>query len=124
VVEARPGRVHDVRKIGEPIDEVGRRAAVLGKLLETGRETFGKLLGALRRADRRTHSTWRGDVAHARGYIELDAKAFMHPVRNFHNYIHPRRQAAENFTPDHETVALSWGPVHAVLNDLEQSAAT
>lgn len=64
------------------------------------------------------------DMAHARGHIELDAKAFMHPVRNFRNYIHPRRQAAEAFTPDHETVSLSWGPVHAVLNDLEQSALT
>ncbi len=62
------------------------------------------------------------DAAHERGHIELDAKAFMTPVRNFRNYIHPRRQAAEAFSPDHETVSLSWGPVHAVLNDLEQSA--
>lgn len=64
------------------------------------------------------------DTAHERGHIELDAKAFMTPVRNFRNYIHPRRQAAEAFVPDNETVSLSWGPVHAVLNDLEQSAKT
>ena len=62
------------------------------------------------------------EEAHRRGHIELDAKAFMSPVRDFRNYIHPRRQAAEAFTPDQETVSLSWGPVHAVLNDLEQSA--
>jgi hypothetical protein len=62
------------------------------------------------------------DAAHSRGHIELDAKAFMTPVRNFRNYIHPRRQAAEAFNPDQETVSLCWGPVHAVLNDLEQSA--
>jgi hypothetical protein len=61
------------------------------------------------------------DTAHERGYIELDAKAFMAPVRNFRNYIHPRRQAAQRFTPNQETVSLSWGPVRAVLNDLEQS---
>jgi hypothetical protein len=62
------------------------------------------------------------DEAHARGHIELDAKEFMTPVRNFRNYIHPRKQATEPFTADRETVSLSWGPVHAVLNDLEQSA--
>ena len=45
----------------------------------------------------------------------------MHPVRDFRNYIHPRR-AVEAFTPDDQTASLSWGPVHAVLNDLEQSA--
>jgi hypothetical protein len=61
------------------------------------------------------------DAAHERGHIELDAKAFMVPVRNFRNYIHPRRQAAQRFTPNQETVSLSWGPVRAVLNDLEQS---
>lgn len=62
------------------------------------------------------------EAAHSRGHIELDAKAFMTPVRNFRNYIHPRRQAAEGFVPDADTVSLSWGPVLALLTDLEQSA--
>jgi len=60
------------------------------------------------------------ETAHAHKLIELDAKDFMDPVRNFRNYIHPRRQAAQSFRPDHDTVALCWGPVHAVLNDLER----
>ena len=63
-------------------------------------------------------------TAHKNRHIELDAREFMVPVRDFRNYIHPRRQAAESFKPDQETVSLSWGPVHAVLNDLEQSAST
>jgi hypothetical protein len=62
------------------------------------------------------------DAAHRDGHIALDAHAFLNPVRNFRNYIHPRRQHAERFNPDHETVSLCWGPVHAVLSDLEQSA--
>lgn len=60
--------------------------------------------------------------AHARGHIALDAKAFVDPVRSFRNYIHPRRQAAEAFAPDDDTVCMAWGTVHVVLSDLEQSA--
>lgn len=62
------------------------------------------------------------DAAHRDEHIALDAHAFLNQVRNFRNYIHPRRQQAEKFMPDGETVSLCWGPVHAVLNDLEQSA--
>ena len=61
------------------------------------------------------------DTAHDRGLIQLDAKNFMHPVRNFRNYIHPRQQLESSFNPDQDTVALCWGPVHAVLNDLEST---
>ncbi len=61
------------------------------------------------------------DAAHREGHIALDAKAFMDPVRDFRNYIHPRRQHAERFTPDAETVSLCWGPVHALLNDLDST---
>lgn len=60
-------------------------------------------------------------VAHNRGLIQLDAKNFMDPVRNFRNFIHPRAQLESGFVPDHDTVTLCWGPVHAVLNDLEES---
>ncbi len=63
------------------------------------------------------------DAAHREGHIALDAHAFLNLVRNFRNYIHPRRQQLEKFRPDHETVSLCWGPVHAVLSDLEQSAS-
>jgi hypothetical protein len=60
------------------------------------------------------------DTAHDKGLIQLDAKNFMDPVRNFRNFIHPRQQLENDFLPDHDTVALCWGPVHAVLNDLEE----
>jgi hypothetical protein len=61
------------------------------------------------------------DTAHERGLIQLDAKNFMDPVRNFRNFIHPRAQLESRFVPDHDTVGLCWGPVHAVLNDLEEN---
>jgi hypothetical protein len=63
------------------------------------------------------------DVAHDEGLIQLDAKNFLHDVRDFRNYIHPRYQLERRFAPDVDTVRLCWGPVHAILNDLEASAA-
>jgi hypothetical protein len=60
------------------------------------------------------------DTAHQKGLIQLDAKNFMDPVRNFRNFIHPRQQLENDFLPDQDTVSLCWGPVHAVLNDLEE----
>jgi hypothetical protein len=62
------------------------------------------------------------DTAHDRGLIQLDAKDFMRPVREFRNYIHPRRQFETNFTPDADTVAMCWTPVQALLNDLDNGA--
>ncbi|WP_026421870.1 hypothetical protein [Actinokineospora inagensis] len=59
------------------------------------------------------------DTAHDRELIQLDAKNFMHPVRDFRNYIHPRQQLEKSFSPDQDTVALCWAPIHALLNDLE-----
>lgn len=63
------------------------------------------------------------DTAHQRGLIQLDARNFMDPVRDFRNFIHPRAQLEKVFTPDRDTVGLCWGPVHAVLNDLEAALA-
>lgn len=63
------------------------------------------------------------DTAHHKGLIQLDAKNFMDPVRNFRNFIHPRQQLEHDFLPDQDTVSLCWGPVHAVLNDLEEHHA-
>lgn len=58
-------------------------------------------------------------LAHQRGIIQHDAMNFMEPVRNYRNFIHPRHQLENDFSPDQDTVSLCWGPVHAVLNDLE-----
>jgi hypothetical protein len=61
------------------------------------------------------------DTAHERQIIELDAKNFMDPVRDFRNYIHPRHQLESRFTPDSDTVAMCWPPVQALLNDLDMA---
>ena len=60
------------------------------------------------------------DTAHSSGWIQLDAKGFMHTVRNFRNFIHPRKEWAEQPEFDNDSVRLCWAPVHALLNDLEQ----
>ncbi|WP_222853763.1 hypothetical protein [Fodinicola acaciae] len=60
------------------------------------------------------------DTAHARNLIQLDAKDFMHKVRDYRNYVHPRKELAEQPAFDADSVRLCWGPVQAVLNDLEQ----
>ncbi|GAA4661572.1 hypothetical protein GCM10023214_62350 [Amycolatopsis dongchuanensis] len=60
------------------------------------------------------------DTAHDRGLVQLDAKDFMRPVREFRNYIHPRKQFETDFTPDGDTVAMCWTPVQALLNDLDK----
>jgi hypothetical protein len=59
------------------------------------------------------------DTAHDDGLIQLDAKDFMRPVREYRNYIHPRSQYEANFAPDADTVAMCWPPVQALLNDLD-----
>lgn len=59
------------------------------------------------------------NTAYARGWIQLDAKTFTHTVRDFRNYVHPRREFAERPEFDADSVRLCWAPVHAMLNDLE-----
>jgi hypothetical protein len=60
------------------------------------------------------------DIAHSSGWIQLDAKDFMHTVRDFRNFVHPRKEWAEQPEFDNDSVRLCWAPVHALLNDLEQ----
>lgn len=60
------------------------------------------------------------DTAHAKDWIQLDAKAFAHNVRDFRNFIHPRKEMSEQPRFDADSVMLCWAPVHAILNDLEQ----
>ncbi|WP_216894131.1 hypothetical protein [Nocardia alni] len=64
------------------------------------------------------------DTAHAHGWIQLDAKTFMHTVRNFRNYIHPGKELADNPDFDNDSVGLCWAPLQAMLNDLEQRFQT
>jgi hypothetical protein len=61
------------------------------------------------------------DIAHAKEWIQLDATTFMHNVRNFRNFVHPRKENAEQPNFDQDSVMLCWAPVHALLNDLEEN---
>jgi hypothetical protein len=60
------------------------------------------------------------DIAHQRGWIQLDAKNFMHTVRDFRNFVHPRKEWTHQPDFDGDSVRLCWAPVHAIINDLEQ----
>lgn len=61
------------------------------------------------------------DITHAKDWIQLDAKKFAHNVRDFRNFIHPRKEMSEQPRFDADSVMLCWAPVHAILNDLEQN---
>ncbi|MGH3438851.1 MAG: hypothetical protein ACRDRN_20570 [Sciscionella sp.] len=59
------------------------------------------------------------DTVHTKGWIQLDAAGFMHKVRDYRNFVHPRKEMAEQPDFDRDSVGLCWAPVHAMLNDLE-----
>lgn len=46
------------------------------------------------------------DVASEIGMFKLDIKDFSKVIRNYRNYIHPRQQALDNFTPDIHTASI------------------
>mgnify|MGYP003683490463 CR=1 FL=1 len=50
--------------------------------------------------------------------LSKDVEAHSHSLRKFRNYIHPARQAAENFSPDHHTSQISWQVLKAAIADL------
>lgn len=60
------------------------------------------------------------DVAHEKGWIQLDAKDFMHNVRQYRNFVHPRAELEKQPKFDQDSVTLCWAPVRALLNDLEE----
>lgn len=60
------------------------------------------------------------NTAHHLGWIQFDAMQFMHTVRNFRNFIHPRQELVDLPAFDDDSVGLCWAPLHAMLNDLEQ----
>lgn len=64
------------------------------------------------------------DTAHARDWIQLDARDFMQTVREYRNFVHPAADLEQKPKFDQDTVALCWGPVHALLNDLEERLDT
>jgi len=61
------------------------------------------------------------DTAFVKDWVQLDATRFAHTVRDFRNFIHPRKELAEQPRFDSDSVTLCWAPVHAILNDLEKN---
>ncbi|WP_410576069.1 hypothetical protein [Amycolatopsis sp. lyj-108] len=61
------------------------------------------------------------ETAHAKDWIQLDAKKFTDTVRDFRNFVHPRKELSERPRFDQDSVMLCWAPVHALLNDLEEN---
>jgi hypothetical protein len=60
------------------------------------------------------------DIARKTGWIQLDAAEFMHKVREYRNYVHPRKQMENRVTFDRDSVIMCWAPVRAIINDLEE----
>ncbi|WP_373032872.1 hypothetical protein [Sulfurovum sp.] len=58
------------------------------------------------------------NVAHETGFIELDIKKFSHVLKDFRNYIHPRQQASQGFSPDKHTAEISWKVLQATIASL------
>lgn len=52
------------------------------------------------------------------GLIKLDTKNFSHHLRDFQNYIHPRNQALQNFSPDKHTAEICWKVLQNAITDL------
>lgn len=63
-------------------------------------------------------------MAHNKGLIQMDAHEFAQKVREFRNFVHIRQQIEQRAILDQDTVMMCWGPVIAVLNDLEASTST
>ena len=58
------------------------------------------------------------DVAYELNFIELDIKRFSHELRDFRNYIHPRVQVNQNFSPDKHTAQICWQILQASISSL------
>ncbi|WP_258341869.1 hypothetical protein [Saccharopolyspora gregorii] len=62
------------------------------------------------------------DLAEERGWIAKDVTEYAHVLRGHRNLVHPKKQWANSYSPEHDTVHIAWQVVVAALNDL--AAAT
>ncbi|MEU6644540.1 hypothetical protein ABZ863_18575 [Saccharomonospora sp. NPDC046836] len=124
-VEARGmhAGVHQI--LGENLAEVG-----VTEVLEELRQLFpllavvgdGRCAGETRegrrhlRLRRSLHFRDHWDRQFRRGSVTGVA----HRVRDYRNFVHPRKELAEQPDFDQDSVRLCWAPVHALLNDLEE----
>jgi hypothetical protein len=64
------------------------------------------------------------NVAHERGWIQPDVRAFASTLRGYRNFVHPREQLKRREFPDQDTVSVCWDVVIAALNDLAAAVAS
>ncbi len=58
------------------------------------------------------------DVSRELGLVGQDVAKYAHAVRDFRNYIHPRQQIRENFTPRMVTAEIAHKVLQAAIADL------
>ncbi|HBU06290.1 MAG TPA: hypothetical protein DEA95_06935 [Nitrospiraceae bacterium] len=58
------------------------------------------------------------NVAYEVDLLSLDVKKHSHSLRGFRNYIHPREQVSQRFTPDQHTARISWQVLQAAIANL------
>ncbi|MCB5911064.1 hypothetical protein [Streptomyces pinistramenti] len=61
------------------------------------------------------------DICHKAGWIDVDVERFSQALREYRNFVHPRREFVEAHTPDRDTLTVSWYVVNGALNDLAAS---
>ncbi|MBX7554383.1 hypothetical protein K1Y78_42210 [Streptomyces sp. tea 10] len=61
------------------------------------------------------------DTCHTARWIDADTKDFSHALRDYRNFVHPHREFREAYTPDRDTLNVSWYVVNGALNDLAAS---
>ncbi|MDI3404011.1 hypothetical protein [Streptomyces cavernicola] len=63
-------------------------------------------------------------ICHRAGWIDADVERFSQTLREYRNFVHPRREFVEAHTPDRDTLTVSWYVVNGALNDLAASQKT
>lgn len=58
------------------------------------------------------------------GILHEDVKRHTQELRHFRNYIHPREQSRERFSPTRDTSAISWKVLKAAINQISKSYET
>ncbi|MFE7264960.1 hypothetical protein ACFU9B_23265 [Streptomyces sp. NPDC057592] len=61
------------------------------------------------------------DICHKAGWVDVDMERFSQALREYRNFVHPRREFREAHTPDRDTLTVSWYVVNGALNDLAAS---
>ncbi|SEP05853.1 hypothetical protein [Actinacidiphila rubida] len=61
------------------------------------------------------------DICHQADWIDVDVERFSQALREYRNFVHPRREFREAHTPDRDTLTVSWHVVNSALNDLAAS---